>query len=51
MLVAAMEQQHGLARFAGHGRGRRPVAIEQFDAVMGSEGLMLGFAHYHFLML
>jgi hypothetical protein len=43
MLMAAMEQHDCLARPGGL-RGR-PVPVEKLDAVVGTEGVLLLFAH------
>ncbi len=48
MLMAAMEQQDRLAR-PGACRGR-PVPVEKLDAIMGTEGVLLLFAHRKILM-
>ena len=50
VLVAAVEQHHRLARRARSHFGGWPMAVEQFDTIMGPERLVLGFAHSHFLM-
>ena len=42
MLVAAVEQDDGAARRARHGR---PMAIKQFDAIVGLEGLLFDWPH------
>lgn len=50
VFMAAVEQQHGLARGVRRGGGGRPVAVEQLDAVVGGEGLVESFAHGNFLI-
>ena len=50
MLVAAMKQQDRLARLIARRRRGRPVPIEKLDAIMGTEGVLLLFAHRKFLM-
>jgi hypothetical protein len=47
MLMAAMEQHDALRGPVG---GGRPVPVEKLDAVMGSEGVLLLFAHRKILM-
>jgi hypothetical protein len=42
MLVAAVEDDDRATRRGG---GRRPVAVEQLDAVMGVKGLLFDGAH------
>lgn len=50
MLVATMEQQDRLAWLRPGGTGRGPMPIEKLYAVMGTEGVLLLFAHRKILM-
>ena len=50
MLMAAMEQKDRLARLAVRWGGSRPVPVEKLDAIMGTEGVFLLFAHRKILM-
>jgi hypothetical protein len=50
MLMAAMEQHNRLAWLAVCWSGSRPVPVEKLDAIMGTEGVLLLFAHRKILM-
>ncbi len=50
MLVAAMEQQHGLPWRIRRRACGRPVAVEQLDAIVGGEALIIHITHCDFLM-
>ena len=50
MLMAAMEQHDRLAWLAIRRGSGRPVSVKKLDAIMGTEGVCLLFAHRKILM-